>query len=656
MNTLNLIRSLLICFLFVTSTKAQDPVYKGYDWDSAPKIHELPEHENQLSELELRELHIVEYAMKDDHLVSYNLVHKIVRVNNDKAIEMNNRIYLPLGESSHILVTKVRVINSGGQVKELKNADIKEGINEETKSTYRYFALEGLDTGSEIESLMVIEQNADIYGKMFVLQDDVLKKNMELQLITPSNLIFKKKSYNGLPELSDTVMNDGRNISVVKLDSVPGLKEEAFAVYKPHLMQLIIKLDENKNTGKKNLINYQEVSQSIYDIVHETQEKSTAKKIQKMVKQIALSDKLTLDEKIRKVENYLKSIFVVTENTAYKTLPMILEYKSTDEVGLTKVFAAIFDLLKIRYQVVLTTNRFSLKFDPEFEAYNFLDTYLLYFPDNQKYVCPGSLASRLNCIPFGLTNNYGLFVKQVTLGKFKSGVGEVKFIDPDKYKDNRCNHTLKIDFSRSIENPDIQFCLLFDGNYAQPIQPYYSYIPEETQTEMNNSILKGTLKDAVFSDIVIENKGAENLGVKPLIINAKCNISSIIERAGPKFLFKIGELIGPQVELYQEEQRKFDIENEFNRSYVREITFDIPDGYVINNLETLKMNVSINDKGEPTSSFVSNYEIQSGKKIVVKIVENYKSIWYPKERFQEFRKVVNAAADFNKVVLVMEKK
>ena len=632
----------------------QNPTFQNYKWDTEPKLHTLTTGELQISELELKETHIIEYAMKEDKLVSYNLVHKIIRVNDDKAIEMNNRIYLPLAEYAKMLVTKVRVINANGQVKELKDEDVKNGVNEETKVAYRYFALEGLDKGSEIESVMVVEQNAEIYGKLIYLQDNILKKDVEFKLITPSNLIFKKKLYNGLPAFTDTVLSDGRNVSYLFMDSVPGLKEEAFAVYKPHLMQLIIKLDENKNSGKKNLVNYTDVAESIYDIVHESQTSATAKNIQKLLKTINIKGKLSNDEKIRKVEDYVKTNFVVSENTNYRTLPDALEYKATDEVGITKVFAALLELLHIDYQIVLTSNRESLKFDPEFEAYNFLDTYLLYFPETKKYLCPGSLISRLNCIPFILMNNYGLFVKQVVAGKFKTGVGEIRFIDPDQYTANQSNHTIKIDFSKSIENPEIHLSLIFTGNYAQPIQPYYSYVPVENQAEMNTSILRGTLGDATFTDIEVLNKGAENLGIKPLVINAKCTAGNIIGHAGEKYLFKIGELIGPQVELYQEESRKFDIENEFNRSYNREITFDIPEGYHITNLDALKMDVSFGNKEDASCFFRSAYEVKNNR-VVVKIAEDYRLLCYPKEKYQEFRKVVNASADFNKVVLVMEK-
>ena len=633
---------------------AQEPFYKSYHWEASPKLHVLSANDQQIQELDLKDFHVIEYYMDGNQLVSLNLVHRIIRVSNDKAIEKNNRIYLPLADLAKLLVNKARVINSNGVVREFRNEDIKEGVNEETKASYRYFALEGVDKGSEIECLMVIQQNADVTGKSFILQDETPKRNMEFLVISPGHLVFKAKNYNGLPAFQDSTTRDGRNVLYTKVDSIPGLKEEEFAVYKPNLIQTVIKMEENKNNGRTNLINYFEASQSIFDMMHEAQEKSTTKNLEKLIKLIHPNGK-TQEENIRTIENYIKTNFVVAENSEYKSLSSILEFKTTDEVGITKLFTALFEALKINYQIVLTSNRYSIRFDSNFEAYNFLDTYLFYFPDINEYLCPGSLVFRLNCIPFGLTNNYGLFIRPVTVGQFRSGIGEIKFIEPSGYDKNRSNHTIKIDFSNSIANPDIYYTLLFDGNYAQSIQPYYSYIPEESQKEMNISVLKSTLKDVEFSDITVENKGAEFLGLKPLIISAKCTPTSIVEQAGDKFLFKIGELIGPQVELYQEEERKFDIENEFNRSYTREIRFDIPAGYVVKNLDALKMNAVIIENGQPSSYFISNYEIVDNHTVVVKVNEDYKQICYPKSRFQEFRKVVNASADFNKVVLVLEK-
>ena len=649
------ILTFILIVIFYSVSIAQEPYYKSYNWDTLPKLHTLSSYDQQFGELCLKDFHAIEYYMDDNQIVCLNLLHKIVKVSDDKSIVKNNRIYLPMNDLSKLLVIKARVINSKGIVKEFRNDEIKEGIDEQTKSNYKYFALEGVDKGSEIEFLMVIQQNAEVYGKSFILQDETPVRNMEFLIISPSNLIFKAKNYNGLPPFTDTTLRDNRNVLYIKLDSVQGIHPEEFAVYKPNLMQTVIKLEENKTNGKKNLINYIEASQSIYDLLHETQDKSTANELQKFIKLIKVDGK-NVEENIRKIEDYIKTNFALNVNSKYKTLSSVLEYKTADEIGITKLFASVFDELQINYQIVLTTNRYTSRFDPYFDSYNFLETYLFYFPDINQYLCPGSIASRLNCIPFGLTANYGLFIKSAVIGENKFGLGEIHMIEPSLYDKNRSDHTIKIDFSKSITNPEINYTLLFDGNYAQTIQPLYSYYPEGAQKDMTISVLKNsTIKDADFNDISVENKGARFLGLKPLIIKARCSPSNIVEQAGDKFLFKVGELIGPQVELYQEEERKFDVENEFNRSYTRDIIFDIPEGYTVKNLDALKFNVVMSEDGRPSCYFISRYKLINNKTVEIKINEDYKQIYYPKSRFQDFRNVVNASADFNKVVLVFEK-
>jgi len=53
------------------------------------------------------------------------------------------------------------------------------------------------------------------------------------------------------------------------------------------------------------------------------------------------------------------------------------------------------------------------------------------------------------------------------------------------------------------------------------------------------------------------------------------------------------------------------------------------------------------DKEEP--------DYESGIKILQKINEYYNTLFLPKSDYEDFKNVINAAADFNKVVLVFEK-
>ncbi|MBA4055195.1 MAG: hypothetical protein C0490_10820, partial [Marivirga sp.] len=97
------------------------------------------------------------------------------------------------------------------------------------------------------------------------------------------------------------------------------------------------------------------------------------------------------------------------------------------------------------------------------------------------------------------------------------------------------------------------------------------------------------------------------------------------------------------------------VENEFNRRYDRIIRIFIPAGYQIKNLDDLKINIAYKDRDLIPFIFKSDYSVKDGV-LEISIEEFYKEIYAPLSRYEDFRKVVNAAADFNKITLVLEKK
>ena len=56
-----------------------------------------------------------------------------------------------------------------------------------------------------------------------------------------------------------------------------------------------------------------------------------------------------------------------------------------------------------------------------------------------------------------------------------------------------------------------------------------------------------------------------------------------------------------------------------------------------------------------TMGFVSTHK-QVGNMVEIEVTESYKRLKYPLTEFENFVKVINAAADFNKVIMVLEKK
>ena len=127
------------------------------------------------------------------------------------------------------------------------------------------------------------------------------------------------------------------------------------------------------------------------------------------------------------------------------------------------------------------------------------------------------------------------------------------------------------------------------------------------------------------------------------------------ELAGSKVIVKIGEFIGPQVQMYDVKERTTDIDVNFPNKQIRTIELTIPDGYEIKNLKDLNINQVYKENGEQTMAFVCTYELK-GNVLKVIIDEQYNRFFYPLKNYEAFKKIINSSADFNKLVLVLDKK
>ena len=653
----SLILALICCsFYYTFGQQISDLDYK---WDADPKLHTIDSADINDGELVLMYKRTIEFAYNDKgQLTCYQLTHKTIRVNSDEAIESNNKIYVPSDDDKRIIEHKARVITSTGKVMELNKDDIKEAVDEESDQTYHYYALEGIDKGSEIEYFTLAEIAPVISGKNISFQTGTKRRDVSFHLISPDNLIFKTKSYNELPELeADTTIEDV-NILKFHIDKIPALKSEEFANYNAHRMSLEFKLEKNTYTRSNEIFRFGSAAENAYTSVYGELDKSTMKKVNKLIKNIELNEADDEETKIRKIENYLKSRFSTINMYApeLKNVSSIIDNKVANENGMTKLFAAVLTARDIKHQIILTSNRYKQKFDPDFESYGFLSEYLIYIPSIGEYIAPTEKFFRLGYIPSNLTHNYGLFIKPVQLGDYKTGVGKVKFIEgyaADKTLDNM---DIKVDFGNNFDKLTIDMKREQTGYYAQPIQTVYDYLDEEQKKEINEeTMVKFITENMEIEEVNLKNASADDFGTKPLITEAKYSSKEFIEKAGPKFLFKIGKLIGPQAELYMEEERKLEVENRFNRSYTRVIEFDVPEGYKCINLDDLNMDVFRKDEEPKTMTFTSTYT-KEGNSIRVEVIEYYTQIIWPLEMFEDYRNVINAAANFNKIVLIFEKK
>jgi len=637
--------------------KAENYHHSDYDWEEERGRIELDNAELLEPVIMLKNVVVNEYAYQepDKNLVQYSTVHRILRVNSDDAIEAHNKIYIPTSDIIRLISLKARSINPDGKIIELDKNNIKEIKDEENSEGYKIFAIEGVEKGSEIEYYYVAENDVNFFGREY-FQYSIPLKNLKFKLISPENLEFEYKTYNDCPE-PKVITEDGKRIIDLEINDIDASAIEAFTYYNPNRKRVEYKLARNtQNQSSEELFTWNDAARRVYENIYFF-EKKESKSLKKLYRKLKIKKLETEKEKINAIENYLKTNFMVQEgnNPEMSDIDFILETNYGSRVGIVKLYAGLFRMADINHQLAMTTNRSDTRFDKDFQSWNFLVNYLFYFPGQDLFLAPDRIEFRLGMIPYDYTNNYGLFVEKVDMGQFETGTGKVKYIPPLAHDQNFDNLSIEIDFASDMENINVDFMRSLGGYSGASIQPFYLFLPEDQRKDVIETLIKMSAEDAEINEFEVKNVGMDLSPLEnPFEIKANFNTSSLLQRAGNKMLFKIGEIIGPQSELYQESERKLDVENDYNRMYNRQIEMKIPSGYSVRNLEDIKISEFFEQAGEKLFNFNSDYQLRDNL-LTITIKEYYKKINCSVENFEDFRKVINAAADFNKVTLLLEK-
>lgn len=644
---------LTLCLSLVTSIGfAQKIEFKTFDYTN--KEYKIADKYEKSDVVILERDLKSEFVLEDKQLVEYVLFHEKKQINSDNGIEANNKIYVPSKLSSDLLVNKLRVIRKNGTVLELKESDIKEEVNEQNQVRYSYFAVKGLEKGAVIEQIYMLKRAAEFTGNSIRFQSQYPILKATLELIYPETVVFSSASYNGLPDAVGKLnAYEGKNsltLSAENIDPLP-VNERQSNIEK-NAKRIAYKLNENLNTGAKNLFNHNDYAKELFEQYHAPLSKNDVKAIEQFVKQIKSGgDEL---DKIRAVEQLIKDKINFNRyfNTNKSTADVI-QNKQGDYFDLIRLYVQVLKTLDIQNEIVFTTERFEDVFDPNFESYlNFKDV-LFYFPKSKVYVEPAATVYRTPLFDPQYGGNFGLFIKTSKYLDIEVPVSEVRTIAFPQNQDKSIMN-ISVDFTADVMNPRLKSKITFNGFESLNFQPAKDFSDPDEYNEMVQFIAKNYAIDSNVEKVEVENEGVVNLGKKPFILNLETNAQELVTKAGASYLFKVGQVIGKQMEMYDEKERVFPIEIDNPHSYDRTISIKIPDGYKIKNPEVFRMNHSLEYKGKVVADFISDYEIK-GNVLTVRNTETYDFVEIPATLYPQYQKVINAAADFNKLSIIIEK-
>jgi len=635
--------------LFTFSAMASE--VQPYEWEKDRGRYTLSAADAKMAELILKQHAQYEYVLEDEKFLMYSTLHRIVVVNNDEAVQKHNRIVISMNNTLELVDLKARAITKEGKVINFDKNNLKELKDEETGNAYRIFAIEGIELGSEVEYYFTRKMRASLYDRVY-LQYDVPVLNSSFSLSCPGHLKFDFKAYEGYPGVKASE-NEGRKVYQSEMKNVPAMKEEAFSFFDANRKRIEFKLAYNTARSQARMYTWDEAAKTFYSILYDLS-KDDEKALDKFVKTLGDNASKSIEERIKSIELKIKTGIKVNQERGDESshkVESILKYKIASREGITKLFVATFGKLGIVCQPAITCSRESSRFDGTFDSWSYLDEYIIYFPENKTFLAPYVFEMRYPLIPSEWTAQDALFIEPFTVGELKSALASVAPIPALDYTISNDDLDIDVAFNSDLTSSQIKQKREFGGYNASFFAPYYDLMTEEQRQKMVEELIKQTAPDAVIKSWTAKplDKKAGNF-----LIEAEFQSTHFIERAGPRILFKAGELIGQQVEMYRDDARLTRVENEFNRGYDRKIVIHIPEGYTVKNPQDCKIDIVYKDKDKEPFLFRSDYAM-NGNVMEITINEYYKEIYAPIERYEDFRKVVNAAADFNKVTLVLEK-
>jgi len=626
----------------------------GFRWEEKPDYVSLAPGNETENAVGIFYNESTEYLYNPEgELEMIHTFHRRIRLCTDDAVNGFNKLSVSLSDVIEVVDTKARVIKPDGRTVDFNKENIRDVTDAESRDNYRIFAIDGIEKGDDLEYVIIRRMRGANFGRAF-FQFEFPVQQAAFELISPRNLKYAAKGYNGFPQPVADTTADGRNRLSCTAKSISGLRGEEYFYQNPGRARVEFKLEYNLARGKGSLLRWSDAAQRIYELIYGNVD---PKALQKWLKTIDAGKGTSL-EQASAIEDYIKTNIHIDEGDSpeFADLEFVRTRKVTDEQGVVRVYANIFKALGIKHELVLTSERDNLKFDPDFHSWNYLQKYLIYLADDKVYIDPANDLYRVGCVPGELTANYGLFISGVKIGDFESGVGKIKYIEPAPYRDNYDNMYIEISPDLGTNLTAIIATRGLRGLSGGYISQIYRSIDEEKKQELLKSVMESKATNPDYKRLTcLDKTDIDFISNAGFIIFSDFTTASLLETAGEKILFNFGEIIGPQVELYDQENKVRSAESSFNRWYYRRLVLRVPEGYRIINPEASEMNVTGTAGGEKAFGFVSTWSY-TGDIYTVDIDEYYRSIFIEPSEFSGFRNVVNAAANFNKVVLVLEKK
>ena len=633
----------IILIVFVGSLFSQS--YSSIEWDREKSIS-YPSDNNLYG---IFNNHYVEYVKSkfSEEVSVYDTRHFKTKINKINNLS-ENEIIISKINNSEIVDIKSKIISQDTTVSYVFS-EMKKMINDsESNENYDFYRIPNIKDGDIVEVMYTVKKEFNFNGNKIIEESyPILSSKF---ILIENNFKSNIKIYNSnISSVKDTVF-DGKKSKLVSFKNLNSTANEQYATSIANKIKISYQCYENKDDVSQ--IEYWEnLVQNVSELFFPKTINQKAKEILKEIKYGYVKIPWNETKIANAIDEYIKVNFTISDEDDPKLndIEFILNNKISNDFSIIQVYTSLFKEANIEYEVAITCNRYFLKFDPELFDPNQLREFLIYLPNQEKYITPNRIEYRVSEAPEDLLGNYGIFIDK-NLDYYFS---EVTQFDKDF---SQIKKNIKVNISKNLKKIKINESRSFSGYWAITNRNYV-YLSENEKTDFLidfftiNGLNNKKVNKYEIRNFDISNNSFNN----PLLINSTLTTSDLVEKKEGLIYLKIGKVIGQQSNLFEEKERINPIEINFPNSYDYNINVNIPRGYrIVDFSELNKSKEYISVDGNSTAKFQSKVTV-NGDKLNINIKEYYKELRYNKKRYQEFREIINAAAKFYDSTILLEK-
>jgi len=574
------------------------------------------------------------------------IVHRKIKINDDAALENFSQIFLPARQRSFefkrsVIKSGVRVIKPDGTVKPVKSSEYIKNEDDDTKK----LAIPGLEKGDILEYFIYVvdDHNSQYMNSSaaeglnpilfdhFSVQSEYPILNFKYHIQTDKKFRTHMLSNSNTLEVNSSFRDPDLKVYAVTGAQIPYQESQIWTSRYNDLdyIKAMVKLDPkapNKIAGPlekdrilRNINVLAENARIYYSATKQTHNKYLKKTAQKSLKK---------SEELEDFYYYCRHVFMERGllNSKLQNYPA-----STVNGDFIMYLLPKLQELELDYSILAVLPRNDGKIDHVYTNLEF--TYVikvnlgrepLYFT----YLTPFATYGE---IPAYLEDSFAYEAKFYNGNTKSSNVSKAK-TPTSLNKENMVTHnaTIKLDLNsdnmvnivNDIQTKGHQMSSLilpltdwYDGVIAgdrkyllkgtgkmvslaemsSKRQAVYKTIQKEKKTsikEQTETYAKSQYTKDITNISDLKSSFVEDRKNPPYMdVHFKCNYNDILKKVGPNYIFKVGKLVGGQVDI-DDEPRRYDIHMDHPRSFQYNFKIEIPEGYEAVGLEDMDKDIT----------------------------------------------------------------